>query len=377
MDTKQSQASLSDQLQALGRLAIGAGLYDADDYLISIKREIAALTASLAAERERAEDYRLHADELCTERDAAVARAESLDVQLQEVQADYGELDGKLFAKVERADMAEKDLKTNDIVAAMFIVERDRALAKLKLAEEKASDIESDYDDLHEVVETLRADIDEHLPTYVLDDGTDEEANYRERIEFAGDDIRRLEHELRLSHEFAERSITRAKESEDAALASLAAAEAERDRAVAKVREAVRIAGEKLRGKDITEQEVNSVADLIMREEHCIGWMTTDEMEAAQADVQIRDDQIEDLTRKLAAAREDAVKERGEDTKRLDWLLSFAIVEDVGDEQCVPGVRFRIEDMEGELCGPSLEWTPRQFIDAALARIIKGSKNNG
>jgi hypothetical protein len=49
--------------------------------------------------------------------------------------------------------------------------------------------------------------------------------------------------------------------------------------------------------------------------------------------------------------------------------LSFAVVEDVGDEQCVPGVRFRIEDMEAELCGPSLEWTPRQFIDAAMSRL--------
>jgi len=81
----------------------------------------------------------------------------------------------------------------------------------------------------------------------------------------------------------------------DAALARAETAEG-------KVREAVRLAGEKLRGKDITDQEVNAVTDLILREEHCIGWMTTDEMEAAQADVQIRDDQIEDLTRQLAAA---------------------------------------------------------------------------
>jgi len=78
---------------------------------------------------------------------------------------------------------------TNDELA--FMRERDAALAKIKVVEEKASDIESDYDDLHEVVETLRADIDEHLPAYVLDDGTDEEANYRERIEYAGDEIKR------------------------------------------------------------------------------------------------------------------------------------------------------------------------------------------
>jgi chromosome segregation ATPase len=216
----------------------------------------------------------------------AEARAEALDVQLQEVQADYGELDGKLFAEVERADKAEAlaegyrldaefhkneyaDINTHiggqlrDAVARADKAEADRdvaesrksdvfremkdrlatleqswnergmllagALAKLKLSEEKASDIESDYDDLHEVVETLRADIEEHLPTYVLDDGTGDEANYRERIEFAGDDIRRLGHELRLSHEFAARSIADAKEREEAALARLREVEKSRD----------------------------------------------------------------------------------------------------------------------------------------------------
>jgi hypothetical protein len=66
--------------------------------------------------------------------------------------------------------------------------------------------------------------------------------------------------------------------------------------------------------------------------------------------------------------REDARVERAADTKRLDWLLSFASVEDVGDESFVPGVVFRIEDAESELLGLSLGWTPRQFIDAAMAR---------
>jgi hypothetical protein len=67
------------------------------------------------------------------------------------------------------------------------------------------------------------------------------------------------------------------------------------------------------------------------------------------------------LTDAIAAAREDV--------RRLDWLLSFASVEDVGDEHVVPGVVFRIEDAESELFGPSLDWTPRQFIDAAMERV--------
>jgi len=85
-------------------------------------------------------------------------------------------------------------------------------------------------------------------------------------------------------------------------------------------------------------------------------------MELAREEIaKFVDARISALESQLKAARDDA--------KRLDWLLSFAIVEDVGDEQCVPGVRFRIEDMEAELCGPSLEWTPRQFIDAAMSRL--------
>jgi hypothetical protein len=32
----------------------------------------------------------------------------------------------------------------------------------------------------------------EHLPAYALDDGTDDEANERERVEYAGDEIKRL-----------------------------------------------------------------------------------------------------------------------------------------------------------------------------------------
>lgn len=52
--TNQSQASLSDQLKELGKLAINAGLYDADDYLVSIKRQVVALESALeAAESEK------------------------------------------------------------------------------------------------------------------------------------------------------------------------------------------------------------------------------------------------------------------------------------------------------------------------------------
>lgn len=63
------------------------------------------------------------------------------------------------------------------------------------------------------------------------------------------------------------------------------------------------------------------------------------------------------------------------DTQRLDWLLSFASVEDVGDEECVAGVCFRCDDMESELLGSfecETTWPLRQvirkFIDEAIRR---------
>lgn len=55
MEPLQSQASLDDQLKVLGKLAIGAGLYDADDYLISIKRRVADLESKLSAARDECE----------------------------------------------------------------------------------------------------------------------------------------------------------------------------------------------------------------------------------------------------------------------------------------------------------------------------------
>ena len=61
--------------------------------------------------------------------------------------------------------------------------ERDAAVAVLR--------------DAGEEIATLHNDIDEHLPAYTLDDGTDDEANERERIEYAGDEIRSLKIALR------------------------------------------------------------------------------------------------------------------------------------------------------------------------------------
>jgi hypothetical protein len=42
------QRSLEDQLKALGKLAIDAKLYDADDFLVILRREVAALREQLA-----------------------------------------------------------------------------------------------------------------------------------------------------------------------------------------------------------------------------------------------------------------------------------------------------------------------------------------
>jgi len=56
-----------------------------------------------------------------------------------------------------------------------------------------------------------------------------------------------------------------------------------------------------------------------------------------------------------------------EDSERLEWILSWATVEDVGDDDYVPGVIFD-EDMERELRGLAFECTTIDFIDAAIQR---------
>lgn len=62
-------------------------------------------------------------------------------------------------------------------------------------------------DDEHEL-DLLKADIDEHLPEYGLDDGTDDPANERERVEYAGQELKSLRGEvarLRTRNEALER----------------------------------------------------------------------------------------------------------------------------------------------------------------------------
>lgn len=109
------------------------------------------------------------------ERDAADRAASSYERQLLEVQTAYG-------------DAAE--------MLVEVAVDRDRWQARA----------ESVLADATREIDQLESDIDEHLPEYRLDDGTGDEANGRERIEYAGTEIRRLRAERdRLSSKVAGR----------------------------------------------------------------------------------------------------------------------------------------------------------------------------
>lgn len=67
--------------------------------------------------------------------------------------------------------------------------------------------------------------------------------------------------------------------------------------------QATKLVGKELKG-DISDESVAYIAEMFIREEHMIGWMTTDEREAMQLDVSIRDHQIHELTQKLAAMKQ-------------------------------------------------------------------------
>jgi len=144
------------------------------DELEAGRTQIASLTASLAAEREktamwrsdfqalalvekeereRAEDYRLHADELCTERDAAVARAEVLEADCERFKRDMLALDESRLAQKDRAEKAEARLIDERVGhvscsrgLAERVKERDSALASLAAAE-------AERDGLREIAE--------------------------------------------------------------------------------------------------------------------------------------------------------------------------------------------------------------------------------
>ena len=65
----------------------------------------------------------------------------------------------------------------------------------------------------------------------------------------------------------------------------------ELDKAKEVIANAARIYGKKI-GRNPCEKEVAAVVDSIVREGHCISWMTTDEQEAAKLDVSLRDNEI-------------------------------------------------------------------------------------
>jgi chromosome segregation ATPase len=64
--------------------------------------------------------------------------------------------------------------------------------AQLAAAQARVAEVERELRETGDEIDALHDDIAEHLPSYVLDDGTDEPANVRETIEYAGDEIKRL-----------------------------------------------------------------------------------------------------------------------------------------------------------------------------------------
>jgi hypothetical protein len=75
-------------------------------------------------QRERAEDYRLHADELCTERDAAVARAEKA-----EAEADVAE---QILADMNSEHGVIKEMKAHLFFVQKAEAARNAALARVR-----------------------------------------------------------------------------------------------------------------------------------------------------------------------------------------------------------------------------------------------------
>ena len=72
----------------------------------------------------------------------------------------------------------------------------------------------------------------------------------------------------------------------------------------------------------------------------------------------------------MRAAKAEVARLTG-DTRRLDFLLKYMVIDDVGDDEACPGVLVRSDSLEGDLCnGNRIGWDDnlRDVIDRATVK---------
>lgn len=62
---------------------------------------------------------------------------------------------------------------------------------------------------------------------------------------------------------------------------------------------AAKVAGEKLTGKELPEEHIRRISDMIIREEGMVTWMTLDERKAMEMEIGYRDHRIQELEEEL------------------------------------------------------------------------------
>jgi hypothetical protein len=106
------------------------------------------------------------------------------------VSADVPDRRGALERATARAEAAEREVARLTALLCSETEEHWRTHGERGAARAEVARLQALLDDDASDLESLRADIEEHLPAYVLDDGTDEEANHGERVEYAGRALR-------------------------------------------------------------------------------------------------------------------------------------------------------------------------------------------
>lgn len=163
----------------------------------AIVAAVASVRDEARADREAAEAYRQRVIALERERDEAHARYEPSLTRATEERDEVRARERVTLAVLDEVRIILGVPDGTDVIthARAWLRYHDEARSNARAWAGERDAMRRERDEARAERDALEEDVREHLPEYVLDDGTDDEANERERIVYAGAEIVRLRRE--------------------------------------------------------------------------------------------------------------------------------------------------------------------------------------